>query len=125
MKWILVFILSISLISCSGLRKDLVKLSQSDLKNAEASRVISKNLLSTWPINSGFIRGGLGDRLNQMPGEFIKAMEELDKLSMKTEWSDFELGYSLGLRVRLLGEIITNTLKTYAPEVLKYLPLVF
>lgn len=125
MKLILVFILVVSLISCAGIRADLVKLSQEDIQNAEATRVISKNLLLTWGLNSGFLRGALGDRLNQLPAEAIKAMDELDVLSGKIEWSDFELGYSLGLRVRLLGEIVTNALRLYAPEILKFLPLTF
>ena len=125
MKKYLVFILIPFLFSCASIRTGLVGLSQEDLKNAEATRVISKNLLLTWGLNSGFLRGALGDRLNQLPAEAVKAMDELDALAKKIEWSDFELGYSLGLRVRLLGEIVTNALRLYAPEILKFLPLTF
>lgn len=125
MKKIVILILAMFLISCASIRADLVKLSQEDIQNAEATRVISKNLLLTWGLNSGFLRGALGDRLNQLPAEAVKAMDELDVLSGKIEWSDFELGYSLGLRVRLLGEIVTNALRLYAPEILKFLPLKF
>ena len=125
MKKFIILIMVLFLMGCASIRADLVKLSQEDIQNAEATRVLSKNLLLTWSLNSGFIRGTLGDRLNQLPAEAVKAMDELDVLSGKIEWSDFELGYSLGLRVRLLGEIVANALKLYAPEILKFLPLTF
>jgi hypothetical protein len=95
------------------------------VKNYEASVQIAKDLLKTWRLNSGFIRGSLGDKLNQFPAEAIKAMNDLDRLAAKKEIDDFDLGYSLGARVRLMGAIIQNTLKQYAPEVLKYIPMVF
>ncbi len=125
MKWILALFLVVSLIGCASIRGDLIQLSQEDLANAEASRTIAKNLLLTWNLNSGFVRGALGDRLNQLPAEAVKAMDELDSLAGKIEWTDNELGRSLGFRVRLLGEVVTNALKLYAPEVLKYLSLAF
>jgi hypothetical protein len=111
---------------CAGTRGDIVKITEEDKLNAETSRTAAENLLSTWSINSGFIRGSLGpDRMNALPMGVVKAMDELDILAAKTTWTDFELGYSLGLRVRLLSEIVAQALKLYAPEVMKYIPLVF
>ena len=123
MKKIFILFLLPLFLGCTAMQKSIISLSKTDIKNAETSRVLAKNLLSTWKINSGFIRGSLGDRINKMPAEIVKAMDELDKISEKTEWNDFELGYSLGVRVRLLGELIINCLKIYAPDVLKYIPL--
>ena len=120
---ILVMVLGLG---CVGMRGDIVKITEEDKLNAETSRIAAKNLLSTWAVNSGFIRGSLGpDRMNALPMGVVKAMDELDVLAAKTIWTDFELGYSLGLRVRLLSEIVAQALKLYAPEVLRYLPLVF
>lgn len=123
MKKIFILILLSLCLGCTAMQKSIISLSKTDIKNAETSRILAKNLLSTWKINSGFIRGALGDRINKMPAEIVKAMDELDKISEKTEWNDFELGYSLGVRARLLGELIINCLKIYAPDVLKYIPL--
>jgi hypothetical protein len=110
-------------VGCGWFRKNLVELSESDLKNAEATRVVAKNLLSTWKLNSGFIRGVLGERLNELPAEIVEALDELDKLAdRQDELSDYDLGYSVGLRVRMFGAVVVKALKTYAPEVLKYLP---
>jgi hypothetical protein len=125
MKKIIILILAFGLIGCGTIRGSLISISEEDLKNAETTRVVAQNLLKTWKINSGFIRGSLGDRINQLPKGVVLAMEELDALADKTTWTDFELGYSVGVRVRLLGELVAQALKLYAPEVLKYIPLVF
>jgi hypothetical protein len=113
-------------LGCTGMRGDIIKITEEDKLNAETSRAAAKNLLATWAVNSGFVRGSLGpDRMNALPLGVVKAMDELDVLANKTSWTDFELGYSLGLRIRLLSEIVAQALKLYAPEVLKYLPMVF
>lgn len=125
MKKFFILIIAFILIGCTSLQKSAIKVSEIDLKNAEASRIAGKNLLSTWKLNSGFIRGSLGDGINQFPHEAVKAMDELDKLSEKTEWNDFDLGYSLGARVRLAGEIIVQAIKHYFPKILEYISLPF
>lgn len=123
MKWILIFFLVVSLVGCTSIQKSAIKVSETDLKNAEASRTVAKNFLLTWKLNSGFIRGTLGDRLNQFPHEAVKAMDELDKLAEQEELSDFDLGYSLGARVRLLSEVVVKALKQSFPGILKYITL--
>lgn len=125
MKKFLIVLLVPLFFGCGSVQKGIVSLSEQDIKNAETSRVVAKNLLSTWKLNSGFIRGALGDRLNQLPVGVVKALDELDLLADKMGPNDFDLGYSLGLRVRLLSELVANALKLYAPEVLQYLPLTF
>ncbi len=125
MKKIFILILVFVLMGCTSLQKSAIKISEVDLKNAEASRIAGKNLLSTWKLNSGFIRGTLGDRLNQFPHEAVKAMDELDKLAEKTELTDFDLGYSLGARVRLLGEMVVQAIQHYFPKLLEYITLPF
>lgn len=110
---------------CTSLQKSAIKVSEIDLKNAETSREVAKNLLSTWKLNSGFIRGSLGDSINQFPHEAVKAMDELDKLAEKTDPNDFDLGYSLGARVRLAGELVVQAIKHYFPKLLEYITLPF
>jgi hypothetical protein len=114
------------LIGCSGMRKDIIAIVNEDVKNAEMSRDVAKKMLGTWLINSGFIRGSLGPaRMNELPKGVVDAMDDLDKLAIKKEWTDKELGTSIGLRVRLLSEIVAQALKLYAPEVMKYIPMAF
>lgn len=136
----LTVILFIPLITgCAFFRETAIKWSEEDLKNAETSREVARNLLSTWPLNSGFIRGHLGSRIDTIPLEAIKALDDLDALTCvdpdrstelgvecvkgeEIEYSDYQLGYSLGLRVRMLAEIVKAALEKFAPEVLKGLP---
>ena len=113
-----VLILCLFLVSCAGIQA----ISNEDLKNAESSRIIAKNLLSTWKLNSGFIRGALGSNISQLPAQAVDAMNELDKLAEKINLNDFDLGYSLGLRIRALSSIVQEAFRMYAPEILKYLP---
>lgn len=111
------------LTSCSFVQKEVVEVSRQDVKNAETIREVSKNFLSTWPVNSGFIKGILKGQFDQFPKEMIEAMEELDQLSQKKDLDDFQLGYSLGLRVHVLSDIVKESLKKIAPQILKYLSL--
>jgi hypothetical protein len=88
------------------------------LKNAEALKTIATNYLELWPIQSGFIRGALGSRIDTLPAEAVKAMDELDELAARENtFTDHELGYSLGLRVRMLSQVVFEALRLYAPDV--------
>ncbi len=107
---------------CASIRGDIVVLSREDLKNAATSRVVAKNLLKTWKLNSGFIRGALGTNMGQLPAQAVLAMDELDKLAEKVDLNDFDLGYSLGLRIRALNSIVQEAIKMYSPNLLDYLP---
>lgn len=127
MKKILLMLALAAILSfgCASMGKGIIDIANEDAANAEISKEVANKFLKTWSINSGFVRGSLGDRINQLPVGVVKAMDELDALAAKTSWTDFELGYSLGLRIRLLSEIVAQALKLYAPEVLKYIPMTF
>jgi hypothetical protein len=113
------------LTACGGVRQSLIDMSESDMKNAEATRVIARNLLSTWKLNSGFIRGSLGEGIKELPVKAVDAIDELDALADKVDPDDFDLGYSLGLRIRMLSQVVMTALQQYAPDVLKYIPAAF
>jgi len=105
-------------IGCGSIRKTGIQFSEEELKNADACRTIATNYLEIWPIQSGFIRGALGVRIAMLPSQAIAAMDELDALAEKQEApTDKDLGYSLGLRLRMLDEIVLEALKLYAPDV--------
>lgn len=108
---------------CAFLRGSAIKLSEEDMRNAEVAREIARNLMSTWLLNSGFIKGALGSKFDALPYEAVKAINELDVFARSgEELSDYGLGYTLGLRVRLLSETVKLALEQFAPEVLKLLP---
>lgn len=113
------------LAGCQQMRKAAIDGSVENVKNAETVREVSQNCLSVWPIQSGFIKGALGYRINELPNEAIEAIEELDRLAELPEQSDYELGMFLGLKVRLLSSVVQVALEKYAPDVVELLPLVF
>lgn len=120
---VLLFCLFIS--GCSTARQAVFDISTEDVKNTETAREVSLNFLSVWPFQSGFIKGALGSRINELPNEAIEAIDELDRLAEIPEQSDYELGLFLGLKVRLLSSVVRATLEKYAPDVIDLLPLVF
>lgn len=113
------------LIGCGSIRQWAVDLSKEDMANAETSREIARNFLANWPLNSGFIRTGLGARISEFPKQFHEALDELDALAKKpeAELTDTDLGDSLGyLIIRIPGAIVQEALNLYAPDILKLLP---
>ena len=112
-------------------REALVGISREEVLNNDAVRESALNWLQIWPMQSGFIKGALGPRVDEMPMQVIEAIDELDLLSEHlstvdpNEIEDYDLGLSLGLRVRLLGAVVEEALKMYAPDVIDLIPLLF
>ena len=127
---------------CATMRENIVDLSKSDIKNIDAVKEAARNLLVTWPTYSGIIQGYFEDDLGQLPGSFSKNIYQLDviacaygpqrypeyvkeRLSCNGEGyepTDWELGYSLALRILMLRDSIKSVIDQFAPELLEYLP---
>jgi len=128
---LLVGIVLVFLSGCAQLRETTINISEEDIKNVEMAREVAGNYLKTWQLQSGFIRGSLGDRVNELPANVVSAMDELDQLAEQyqagdpNDFTDYNLGLSLGLRVRMLSSIVAEALKFYMPEALDFVPLVF
>ncbi len=123
-KAVLLVCLSL-LIGCSPARRIAIDISVENVKNAEAMREAAMNCLSVWQIQSGFIIGALGNRINELPKEAVEAIEELDSLAELSEQTDYELGLFLGLKVRLLSSVVRVAFEKYAPDLVEYLTLAF
>jgi len=127
-RWLCYFFIVLVLVclaGCSTARQAVIDTSIENVKNAEAVREVSLNCLSVWPIQSGFIKGALGSRINELPLEVIEAIDALDTLAAQTEQTDEELGRFLGLKILLLKSVVKVALEKYAPDVIELLPLVF
>lgn len=125
LQTIILVVLSVTLAGCQLARQSLIDVSVEEVKNAETCREVARNLLSHWLVCSGMIEGAID--LDKFPVEVFDAKNELDKLAEKYAegaYTDYELGYALGLRVRILNAVVMQALEQYAPEVLDLLPLV-
>lgn len=116
-------IFAIAISGCTMFRD----VSETEIENLVITREIAKNYIEIWPMQSGFIRGALGDRLNEMPAQAITAMDELDELCENfgdpNNISDRKLGRSLGLRFRVCSAALKEAISQFAPEILRYLIL--
>lgn len=115
------------LLGCATVRQGAIDISKEEMKNAETAREVAANYLTIWPIQSGFIKGALGPRLDELPAQAVDAMNELDQLATgdPNEVTDYDLGLSLGLRIRLLTSVVVEALEFYAPDILEFVPLLF
>jgi len=128
MKKLIFMVMATTILQCAGCemtRQCAIDISKENIKNAETMREVSLNCLSVWQIQSGFIKGALGSRIDELPNEAIEAMDELDRLAALPEKSDYELGYFLGLKVRLLSSVVQAAIEKYVPEVTRFLPIIF
>ena len=119
--WLLVILISIILTvaaGCSSARQGMMDLSAENVKNAETMKEIALDCVSIWPVQSGFIYGALDKKLSV---ETTEALKELDLLAENTELTDYQLGYFLGLKTRLLSSVIQVALEKYAPSIVEYL----
>ena len=111
-------------------REILVGISREEVLNNDAVRESALNWLQIWPMQSGFIKGALGPRVDEMPMQVIEAIDELDLLSEHLAGAFYQLLRSPSpvggsLKTRLLGAVVEEALKMYAPDVIDLIPLLF
>lgn len=128
-KGIVTLLLCLLVAGCAMIRQSAIDISEEEVENAEAARVVAVNYLSIWPIQSGMIRGALGARIEELPVQAVSAMDELDQLAEQmngmSDPNDYDLGLSLGLRIRLLGSVVQEALEIYAPDIINLVPILF
>jgi len=118
---LLVGTLAFSMSGCASMQTQVIDISKQGVANAEASRIVAKNILSTWSLNSGFLRMSIGDEL---PGKTIQAMEMLDFISAKCpkpdqcEAADFELGITLAAWAKVWTKVVETTIT----KIMKFIP---
>lgn len=108
---------------CQSMRDTAVGITDEEIKNVETAREISARLLAIWPYQSGFIKGILGSRIDELPTYTIDAINELDALAKSENVSDSDLGKSLGLRIRMVCETVKQVIRTYYPDAVDLLTL--
>ena len=126
--WAIAVILLSGCATTQEIIKEGVKATEYDIRNVEQLREMAKNLLETWPMYSGMIAGALGEILTlELPVRAVMAMAMLDEISkqyLTQELTDYQLGFSLGLRVQIAFSVVQEAIKQLAPEVFDLLPAV-
>ncbi len=117
-------------VGCAPIRKNAIKLSETEVKNLAATQIVARNYLTIWPMQSGFLHGLMAHRQDEMPEHIVDAISQLDDLSEMmladpNNMLDYDLGLTLGLRVRMIGAIVEEVVDIYAPDMLSVVPLLF
>ena len=131
---LLVILLTVAVVltqGCGIFRESAIGISASEVKNNNATRKVAINYLQIWPMQSGFLHGLMQHREDEFPEHIVDAINELDDLAAKlatedpNSMFDYDLGLSLGLRVRMLGAVVEEVFKAYSPDILNIVPLLF
>lgn len=126
MRYLTIFLLPVLLVAgCAAGRQAAIDLSEENVLNAEAMRQVARNCRSVIQMQIGFTETALGNRMDELSIEDVKALKELKQLAEKPELSDYEVGRFLGSKARLLGSVVQVALEKYAPDIGVMLPLVF
>ncbi len=126
------------LAGCSSINPAITKF---DIANYEANKQLAKDQLKTWSFNSGFIMGlGLTNKVAfpiASAGDLravinspavVMAIVDLDEVCKKLGYwkdEDFDLGFSLGAKVRGGSQAAIEFIKDFFPDLMKYAPGVF
>ena len=105
---------------CAGLREQ----SEREMSDLKSLRVTATNYHAITNMQLGIVDGAIGERKTELPVGVVKAMDELKLLAAKdpNELTDYELGYSMGLRARIFYALAKEIVERAAPELLRYLP---
>lgn len=122
---IILMCLLISLAGCSTIRQNVIDISNENAENVKTAKVIAEQCVKDWLIISGFIKGVLGNRINELPAETVTALARLDEIAAQTEHTDYELGEFLGLKTQVIGSVVQIIIERYAPNAIEFLPLIF
>ncbi len=124
MKCLVIGLMCLVLLGCATTGNQ-IDLGKWDKQNAAVTRQYAKDLLETWRLNSGFLRGAIGDEtIKRLPCDCVSAWLQLDILASAPieQLTDYQLGYSLGLRVKMLTQLVLEGIRQYAPQAMKYVP---
>lgn len=121
---IITIFIVLSLMGCATF-DDVIK---QDRYTVDQLRTMAKSLLDSWPMYHGLVVGAFGQRLNEeLPMRAVEAMMMLTEISNQHragELDDYQLGFSLGLRVQVAFSVVQEAIKQYAPNVFDLLPVI-
>ena len=116
MKWFLIPILFASLVfGCTGITKMSLQISEAEVQQVEQEKLISENVLKTWPYRSGQIKAYVKYYEDRLPADFMKAVRRLDVLAKKPSLTDEEKGESYLLRWYIRVEAGKEGIRQIAP----------
>jgi len=132
--WIMIIAFTFLISGCSFFQKSVKTIAKNDAENAATSRLAAKQIASTWPLNSGFLKPALAGMKELLPCDCAADIQALDAIAAKCqikdakgiatceELIDEEMGQTLWLWGKTWGTITKSGVDTILQ---KFFPKVF
>ena len=101
------------LVLTGGCAASIDNLSANYTESSAAVHQFAKITAQDWLLGSGMLAGALP--ADSLPAWFFEEMQKVDDWARAGEFDDWQLGYMMGLRVRLAGPAIKGMIEQYAP----------
>jgi len=102
--------------ACAG---SMENLNANYAENSAAVKQFAKLSAQDWLFGSGIIQGALSEPM--LPAWVFTELKKVDQWFIdKQELTEWQLGYIVGLRLRMAGPIIRGAVEQYAPGILQY-----
>ena len=104
----------LALVACAGNIQDITdKYTSSSLAVKHFARITSQD----WLFGSGIIQGALQEPM--LPAWVFEELQKVDAWFLEgKELNEWELGYLVGLRLRLAAPVIKAAIEQYAPGII-------
>ena len=119
MKKLFIIIASAGLIACAGCATQIKDVSQNYADASAELKKFARISAQDWLFGSGIIQGAVPQ--DAMPAWFFEELEKVDAWfedNPKAELTEAQIGYIVGLRIRMAGPLIRAAIEQYAPGIL-------
>jgi hypothetical protein len=111
-----VLVLSLGLTACAAsIQKATANYSEGSAAVKEFARITAQD----WLFGSGIIQGALQEPM--LPAWVFSELQKVDQWFLEGKTlTDWEMGYIVGLRLRLAAPVVKAAIEQYAPGILNY-----
>ena len=114
MRKLLLVLLCLGLMGCAT---DINKITDNYAESSAAVKLFAKVTAADWLFGSGIIQGALPE--DAVPAWVFAELRKVDEWFEAGEpLTETQLGYMVGVRLRLAGPIIESAIKVYAPGIM-------
>jgi hypothetical protein len=115
-KLLVILCLVIGLTACAG---SIQKATENYTESSAAVKEFARISAQDWLFGSGIIQGALQEPM--LPAWVFSELQKVDQWFLEGKTlTDWEMGYIVGLRLRLSGPIIKGAIEQYAPGILSF-----
>lgn len=112
-------VLVLVLLLLSGCAGSIQKVNSNYLEGSAAVKEFAKITSQDWLFGSGIIQGALAEPF--LPAWVFEELRKVDQWFIEGKnLTDWEMGYIVGVRLRLSGPVIRAAIEQYAPGILTY-----